>query len=351
MKKYILFILLILLFPFSVNAINATQKTLSGVTYYEYVPSGVNENTPVVFAFHGIGPSSTDVGSFGMTKVLDSNPSAVIIIPTKGQGAWSASTYGNFVKNYLSSTGYKGIIGYYGFSMGAINGPAIIQTAGVFTIAVFVDEDFIRSNNYSVDTTYNMISGISALQIYCGNECDSTDSLNQLKNKFESNGKKYNLVSRSGTSHPIMNSESASPGLSFILSNGTASGGYNGGDNSGNGGNEGGGGSGSGTSQVTKKKVYDFSYDGCPLGEEVTKDLSGALKVMKILAPIFVFVYTVYDTIVALTKGDAQAEGKKMLQKFLKRIAAALTLFAIPVLIDVLFQLFNIWDSNGKCDF
>ena len=103
---------------------------------------------------------------------------------------------------------------------------------------------------------------------------------------------------------------------------------------------------------TTKKdKKYDFSNAGCPLGEEITKDLSGALKVMKILAPIFVFVYTVYDTIVALTHGDAEAEGKKMLQKFLKRMAAALALFAIPVLIDVLMQLFNVWDSTGHCSF
>ena len=89
----------------------------------------------------------------------------------------------------------------------------------------------------------------------------------------------------------------------------------------------------------------------CPLGPQVTKDLSGALRVMKIMAPVFVLVYTIYDAIVTITKGDIQAEGKKMLQKFLKRLAAAITLFAIPVLIDVLMQMFNIWGSDGHCSF
>ena len=93
------------------------------------------------------------------------------------------------------------------------------------------------------------------------------------------------------------------------------------------------------------------STKGCPLGEDVTKDLSGALRIMRIMAPIFVLTYTIYDVIVAVAKGDVQAEGKKMFSKFGKRVLAALLLFVIPTLVDVFMQFLDVWDSSGHCSF
>ncbi len=88
---------------------------------------------------------------------------------------------------------------------------------------------------------------------------------------------------------------------------------------------------------------------GCPLGPNVTADLAGALKIMKILGPIFAIGYTLYEGIVALTKGGIDAEGKKLFAKFAKRIMAAALLFAVPVLVDSIMQIMNVWDKDGHC--
>ena len=87
----------------------------------------------------------------------------------------------------------------------------------------------------------------------------------------------------------------------------------------------------------------------CPLGDDVTKDLVGVLRIMKIAAPILVFAYTLYETIKALTNGSMADESRKLFQRFAKRCGAAVLLFAIPVLIDTLMQMFNVWDSTGRC--
>lgn len=87
----------------------------------------------------------------------------------------------------------------------------------------------------------------------------------------------------------------------------------------------------------------------CPLGDDVTQDLVGVLRIFKIAAPILVLVYTAYETIKALTEGDMQAEAKKLFKRFAKRCIAAVLLFAIPVIVDAVFQLLNVWDETGRC--
>ena len=87
----------------------------------------------------------------------------------------------------------------------------------------------------------------------------------------------------------------------------------------------------------------------CPLGDDVTKDLVGVLRILKIVAPILVLAYTVYETIKSLTKGEFEAESKKLFERFAKRCGAALLLFAIPVLVDAFMQLLNVWDKTGRC--
>lgn len=87
----------------------------------------------------------------------------------------------------------------------------------------------------------------------------------------------------------------------------------------------------------------------CPLGPNVTKDLYGALKIIRIVAPLLVIVYSTLDTIKALTKGDGGAELKKVAQRFGKRAIYAVILFFLPMLIDIFMQMADVWDANGNC--
>lgn len=87
----------------------------------------------------------------------------------------------------------------------------------------------------------------------------------------------------------------------------------------------------------------------CPLGPNVTKDLSGALKIFRIAAPLLVIALTIIEGIRAVASGNADAELKKVSKRFLKRVIFAVLLFFIPVLIDQLFILLDIWDVNGTC--
>ena len=92
-------------------------------------------------------------------------------------------------------------------------------------------------------------------------------------------------------------------------------------------------------------------YTGCPLGEDVTKDLYGALKIFKIAAPLLVIGFTIFEFVQALAKGDITAELKKLSQRLLKRCIYAVILFFLPVLVNQVMQLANVWDENGTCDF
>ena len=105
---------------------------------------------------------------------------------------------------------------------------------------------------------------------------------------------------------------------------------------------------------TTHRRVSDTEselYTGCPLGEDVTKDLYGALKIFKIAAPLLVIGFTVFEFVQALAKGDITAELKKLSQRLLKRCIFAVVLFFLPVLVNQVMQLANVWDENGTCDF
>ena len=93
-----------------------------------------------------------------------------------------------------------------------------------------------------------------------------------------------------------------------------------------------------------------FAGGTCPLGPAVTKDLYGALKVFRILAPILVITLSSIDAIKALTKGDGGADFKRVAQRFIKRVIIAVVLFFLPVLVDQLFQMTDVWGANGTCD-
>lgn len=91
-------------------------------------------------------------------------------------------------------------------------------------------------------------------------------------------------------------------------------------------------------------------YASCPLGPDVTKDLYGALKFVRILAPVLVIVLSTIDAVKALTKGDGGADFKKVAQRFGKRCIFAVLLFFLPMLIDQFMQMADVWEVGGTCD-
>ena len=95
--------------------------------------------------------------------------------------------------------------------------------------------------------------------------------------------------------------------------------------------------------------VPNVVYAACPLGPEVTKDLKGILGIFQILGPIITVVFTIWDLIVGLTKGEIEKEFRTIWQKVYKRVIAAFFLFFIPLLLNQAFILFGLYD-NESCD-
>ncbi len=91
-------------------------------------------------------------------------------------------------------------------------------------------------------------------------------------------------------------------------------------------------------------------YAVCPLGPDVTKDLYGILKIINIVAPLLVIGFTIADAIRALTQGDSGPDMKKVAQKFAKRCVYAVILFFLPMLVDQVMQMADVWGVNGTCD-
>lgn len=92
-------------------------------------------------------------------------------------------------------------------------------------------------------------------------------------------------------------------------------------------------------------------YTGCPLGADVTKDIYGALKIVKIVAPLLVLGLTIVELVMSVAKGDIQAETKKLTTRLVKRLIYVVILFFLPVLVNQLMIMANVWDENGTCDF
>lgn len=88
----------------------------------------------------------------------------------------------------------------------------------------------------------------------------------------------------------------------------------------------------------------------CPLGEDVTRDLYGVLKIFQIAAPVLCIVFSTLDVVKTVAKGDADAEMKKLAQKFGKRMIYTVLLFFLPILVDQVMQIADVWGVNGTCD-
>ncbi len=88
----------------------------------------------------------------------------------------------------------------------------------------------------------------------------------------------------------------------------------------------------------------------CPLGPDVTKDLYGMLKIFQIAAPCLCIALSIGDVIKTVAKGDAEAEMKKVATRFGKRVFFAALLFFLPVLVDQVMQIADVWGVDGTCD-
>ena len=106
-----------------------------------------------------------------------------------------------------------------------------------------------------------------------------------------------------------------------------------------------------GTTTV-KTTANTASYDtGCPLGVDVTKDIYGLLKILKIAAPLLVVGLTIFEFVKAIARSEIDGEAKKLGMRLVKRLIIAVILFFLPVLVNQIMIMANIWDENGTCDF
>lgn len=88
----------------------------------------------------------------------------------------------------------------------------------------------------------------------------------------------------------------------------------------------------------------------CPLGPDVTKDLYGLLKIFNIVAPILCISLSVYEVVKTITKGDASTDMKKIATRFGKRVIYTVLLIFLPLLVDQVMQIADVWGANGTCE-
>lgn len=99
---------------------------------------------------------------------------------------------------------------------------------------------------------------------------------------------------------------------------------------------------------VLMSPVSVFAY--CPLGPDVTKDLYGALKIFNIAAPVLCIGLSIYEAVKAISKGDASSDMKKIAGRFGKRVIYTVLLIFLPLLVDQVMQIADVWGANGTCD-
>lgn len=134
------------------------EEPATGVEYILYNPDVTTSTSgkPIIFVFHGMGSSESELdagGGLAAYQLISRdviNPNALIVFVRKDYGNWADNSeyslksqiYATFIHNMISSTGADtSHVYYYGFSMGAWDGPAIIKASGegTFKAAVFND--------------------------------------------------------------------------------------------------------------------------------------------------------------------------------------------------------------------
>jgi hypothetical protein len=85
----------------------------------------------------------------------------------------------------------------------------------------------------------------------------------------------------------------------------------------------------------------------CNLSSEIIAFIYNILKWLKYIAPVLVIILGILDFIKALAAQDDDAM-KKAQGRFVKRLIAAALLFLLPLIIDYILNIFNLYDSS--CD-
>lgn len=158
------------------------EEPVTGVEYILYNPDKTTSTSgkPIIFVFHGIESSESELDAGGGLAAYQLicrdviKPNALIVFVRKDYGNWADNSeyslksqiYATFIHNMLASTGADtSRVYYYGFSMGAWDGPAIIKASGegTFKAAVFNDgnpfvyitndelEQYVLNNNGGIN--------------------------------------------------------------------------------------------------------------------------------------------------------------------------------------------------------
>jgi len=90
-----------------------------------------------------------------------------------------------------------------------------------------------------------------------------------------------------------------------------------------------------------------FAAEECVLGPKVTNDVNGALNIVRIVGPIILFVFTLYDTITSLSKGDGADGAKTVFGRLKMRFVYLLLLIFIPTIVQLLLQAMGL---TANCD-
>lgn len=86
------------------------------------------------------------------------------------------------------------------------------------------------------------------------------------------------------------------------------------------------------------KVVYADAATTCSPLRMLKEDIKAVFNVFKIIAPILVVVFSIYDFLKAMT-GKVEGDMKVAFQHLVKRIIFAVILFFLPVLIDYFLGL------------
>ncbi len=86
-------------------------------------------------------------------------------------------------------------------------------------------------------------------------------------------------------------------------------------------------------------------FADCVLGPKVTKDINGALNILRIVAPLILFGFTLYETIRALLKGDGAADFKNVFVRLRKRFIYVIILFFLPTLVSLGLSAMGLTDN------
>ena len=94
----------------------------------------------------------------------------------------------------------------------------------------------------------------------------------------------------------------------------------------------------------------------CVLGVETTKDVKGAFKIFRIVAPLALLGFTIVDAVKTINSGGTfhfsdggDMTTQKLTSRFVKRLIGVILLFVLPTLVNWTFSVISIYDDGDGC--